>query len=392
MSAMTGLDLADDQLASCVGCGLCLPHCPTYRVTGEERYSPRGRIAVMRSVQWEGQPLDDDAVESLSTCIQCRGCEPACPSGVPYGRLIESAKNTIEADIGLRRNPRWLRPALRALSHHRLLLIGSRSLAVAQRLGMFRRRLPRLPLRIGPAVRSTATDPDVWIFTGCVMDAWSRPTHRAAARLITATGSTFSVSGGGCCGALHAHSGLVSDARRMAIAVMRSMPGSAPILVDSAGCGAALKDYGHLLGTRQAHEFATRVLDVHEWLAPRLGDLDPLASDDRPTVIVQEPCHLRHVQRVHGAMREVVAHVADIVDTDDDGLCCGAGGAFSMIQPDLANRVREQKIAAIDRVRAGRAMMVVSANPGCAQHLGAAGVDVVHPLDFVADRIVRSIP
>ncbi len=389
---MTGLDLADDQLASCVGCGLCLPHCPTYRVTGEERYSPRGRIAVMRSVQWEGQPLDDDAVESLSTCIQCRGCEPACPSGVPYGRLIESAKNTIEADIGLRRNPRWLRPALRALSHHRLLLIGSRSLAVAQRLGMFRRRLPRLPLRIGPAVRSTATDPDVWIFTGCVMDAWSRPTHRAAARLITATGSTFSVSGGGCCGALHAHSGLVSDARRMAIAVMRSMPGSAPILVDSAGCGAALKDYGHLLGTRQAHEFATRVLDVHEWLAPRLGDLDPLASDDRPTVIVQEPCHLRHVQRVHGAMREVVAHVADIVDTDDDGLCCGAGGAFSMIQPDLANRVREQKIAAIDRVRAGRAMMVVSANPGCAQHLGAAGVDVVHPLDFVADRIVRSIP
>lgn len=389
---MTGLDLADDQLASCVGCGLCLPHCPTYRVTGEERYSPRGRIAVMRSVQWEGQPLDDDAVESLSTCIQCRGCEPACPSGVPYGRLIDSAKNTIEADIGLRRNPRWLRPALRALSHHRLLLIGSRSLAVAQRLGMFRRRLPRLPLRIGPAVRSTATDPDVWIFTGCVMDAWSRPTHRAAARLITATGSTFSVSGGGCCGALHAHSGLVSDARRMAIAVMRSMPGSAPILVDSAGCGAALKDYGHLLGTRQAHEFATRVLDVHEWLAPRLGDLDPLASDDRPTVIVQEPCHLRHVQRVHGAMREVVAHVADIVDTDDDGLCCGAGGAFSMIQPDLANRVREQKIAAIDRVRAGRAMMVVSANPGCAQHLGAAGVDVVHPLDFVADRIVRSIP
>ncbi|MFM8946602.1 MAG: (Fe-S)-binding protein [Actinomycetota bacterium] len=389
---MTGLDLADDQLASCVGCGLCLPHCPTYRVTGEERHSPRGRIAVMRSIQWEGQPLDSDAVESLSTCIQCRGCEPACPSGVPYGRLIEGAKIAIESDTALRQNPWWLRPALRVLGHHRLLLVGSRLLAGAQRLGLFRRRWPRVPQRIVPALRSTSTDPDVWIFTGCVMDAWSRPTHGAAARLVTATGSTFGVSGGGCCGALHAHSGLVADARDLALAVMRSMPGTAPILVDSAGCGAALKDYGHLLGTDQAAAFSARVLDIHEWLVPRLSSLVPASSDDRPTVVVQEPCHLRHVQRVHGPMREVVAFVADIVDTDDEGLCCGAGGAFSMLQPDLAARVRDRKIAAIERARAGRRLTVVSANPGCALHLGAAGVEVVHPLELVADRIVRNEP
>lgn len=392
MSVVTGLDLVDDQLASCVGCGLCLPHCPTYRVTGQERHSPRGRIAVMRAVQWEGQSLDDDAVESLSTCIQCRGCEPACPSGVPYGRLIEGAKIAIESDPSLRQNPRWLRPALRMLGHHRLLLVGSRMLALAQRIGLFRRRWPRLPLRGGPALRSSAADPDVWIFTGCVMDAWSRPSHRAAAVLIETTGSTFGVSGGGCCGALHAHAGLTADARRLALSIMRSMPGSAPILVDSAGCGAALKDYGHLLGTSAAAEFSARVLDVHEWLAPRLDHLIPVETDRRPTVIVQEPCHLRHVQRAHGPMREVVALVADIVDTDDDGLCCGAGGAFSMLQPELAARVRERKVAAIDRARADRQLMVVSANPGCAQHLGAAGVDVVHPLEFVADRIVRRKP
>jgi glycolate oxidase iron-sulfur subunit len=185
---------------------------------------------------------------------------------------------------------------------------------------------------------------------------------------------------------------LTADARRLALSTMRSMPGSAPILVDSAGCGAALKDYGHLLGTSAAAEFSARVLDVHEWLAPRLDHLIPVETDRRPTVIVQEPCHLRHVQRAHGPMREVVALVADIVDTDDDGLCCGAGGAFSMLQPELAARVRERKVAAIDRARADRQLMVVSANPGCAQHLGAAGVDVVHPLEFVADRIVRRNP
>lgn len=381
------LGLADEDLVTCVGCGLCLPHCPTYRVTGEERFSPRGRIALMRAVQWDRQSLDSEMVESLSTCIQCRGCEPACPSGVPYGRLIEGARSTIESDRRTRRNPRWLRPLLGVLRHHLLLVVGSRALAFGQRIGLAR-RLPRIPLRIGPRLAATSTTPDVWIFTGCVMDAWSRPTHRSLARLLEASGSSYGVMSAPCCGALHQHAGFTDDARSMAHQVIASTPGNAPILVDSAGCGAALKDYGHLLDTDEARAFAARVLDAHEWFAARLDRLPPAHQVARSTVILQEPCHLRHVQKVHQSMRQIVQHVADVVDTEDDGLCCGAGGAYSILEPQMAGAVRDRKVGEIARVDRGRGLRVVSANPGCAQHLSAAGIEVIHPLDLLAASII----
>ncbi len=214
-----------------------------------------------------------------------------------------------------------------------------------------------------------------------------RDTHRAAADLITATGATFAVSPAGCCGALHVHAGLVGSARKLAERVVRSMPGDAPILVDSAGCGAAMKDYGRLLGTADAVSFAARVVDIHEWLAERV-DLLPSPSTPRAAVIVQDPCHLRHVQRVHGAVRTVLGHVADVVELDDDGVCCGAGGAYSALQPALAGEIRARKLDAIGRARAqSGARIVASANPGCAMHLAAAGVDVRHPVDIVAEAL-----
>jgi glycolate oxidase iron-sulfur subunit len=382
------LSIDPTELSTCVGCGLCLPHCPTFRVTGEEVLSPRGRIAAMRAVQDDDAPIDADFVHFIDTCVQCRGCEPACPSGVPYGHLVEAATATLAT--AKRITPWWQRYGLRALARHRLLLVGSTALAAGQRLRMVPKRLglSRLPLRRGP--RPVPTGDDVWLFTGCVMDAWMRATHRSTAALISATGATFALPGSGaaCCGALHVHAGLDGEAKRLAERTMAAMPGTAPILVNSAGCGAALKEYGHLLGTAEATAFSARVLDVHEWLAPRLDRL-PAPQRRLDPVIVQDPCHLRHVQRAHLPVRDVVSLVADVIELDDDGVCCGAGGAYSAMHPEMAAAVRERKLAAIDRA-APAGTTVVSANPGCAMHLAAAGVTVRHPIDVVASAIIDS--
>ncbi|CAB4826915.1 MAG: 4Fe-4S dicluster domain-containing protein [Actinobacteria bacterium] len=380
------LPLSDDELSGCVSCGLCLPHCPTFRVSGEEALSPRGRITAMRAVQWEGLEPGDDFVNSMETCVQCRGCETACPSGVQFGHLMEGTREALAA-LG-RITPKWQRFAFRMLPHHRLLLVGSTALALVQRTGLVPRRLglPRLALRRGAAVRSTGQD--AWLFTGCVMDAWQRSTHRSTAEVLAAVGTTVQVpgSGGGCCGALHTHAGLTGDARALADSVMASMPGSAPIIVNSAGCGAALKDYGHLLGTEQARVFSARVVDSQEFVAARVDRLRPRRH--LGPVVVQDPCHLRHVQKAHQHTRTVLAAVAGVVELDDEGLCCGAGGAYSALQPALASDIRDRKVASIGRAAGSSgATVIASGNPGCAMHLAAAGLNVRHPMDLVAEAL-----
>jgi glycolate dehydrogenase iron-sulfur subunit len=379
------LRIADDDLATCVSCGLCLPHCPTYRVTGEEALSPRGRVAAMRQVQWDGAEPDGSFLRSLDTCVQCLGCETACPSGVPYRRLIEPARETL-VDRSLSPPPRSFRLALRALRWHRLVLAGSSLLGVAQRLrlvpaGVARRLgLPaRLPVR-RPRLRPSGSD--VLLFTGCVMDAWMRDVHADVQRVVEAAGAGVALPGAGaaCCGALALHAGLGAEARAAARRTMAALPGDAPILVDAAGCGAMLKDYGRLLGTPEAEAFGARVRDVHEWLFEQGVEIATTATD-RPTVAIQDPCHLRHAQRSHAAVRAVLAPVADLVELDDEGLCCGAGGAYAAVQPELARSIRDRKLAAI--ARAG-SPVVASANPGCALHLAAAGVEVRHPCQILA--------
>jgi glycolate oxidase iron-sulfur subunit len=387
------LDLDAEKLSACVSCGLCLPHCPTFRVTGEEAYSPRGRIDAMRGVQNEGREIDAEFVDFMETCVQCRGCEPACPSNVRFGALMEQTRTSLASQGRI--TPWWQRLGFRVLGHHRLLLAGSSALAAAQRLKLVpvRLGLSRLPMRRPPAV--TSTGDDIWLFTGCVMDAWQRSTHRATAELVTAAGATYRVpgSGGACCGALHVHAGLHGDAVGLATRVMASMPGDAPIVVNSAGCGAALKDYGSIVGTEAAERFASRVVDANEWLADRV-DLLPEPSGERPSVIVQDPCHLRHVQRIDRPVRTLLAHVADVIELDDDGLCCGAGGAYAALQPGLAADIRDRKVASIDRaLLQRRADVVASANPGCSMHLAAVldqrGLRVSHPVDIVADALRR---
>jgi len=378
----------EDELAACVACGLCLPHCPTYRVTGLESASPRGRIAAMRAVH-AGAPADEAFETFMDLCVQCRGCEAACPSAVPFGRLMEGARATLSDQTGYQ--PWWRRAPFAVLGHHRTLLALSSAGAVAQRLHLMPKKLaarlglPRLPLR-RPAPLQPSGD-DVWLFTGCVMDAWQRQTHASAQRVVEATGAGVMLPGrgGDCCGALHVHAGLLDQAKKLATRVMASMPGEAPILVDSAGCGAALKDYGHLVGTPAAHAFAARVFDVQEWLAGRADLLPAPAAGRLPfAVAVHDPCHLRHVQKAHQHVRTVLAPYADLVELDDEGLCCGAGGAYSALHPDLAGDIRARKLAAIAR---SGAPVVASANPGCSMFLAAAGLDVRHPMDLVAEAI-----
>ncbi|MFZ4717774.1 MAG: (Fe-S)-binding protein [Ilumatobacteraceae bacterium] len=379
---MVKLHLDDKELATCVSCGLCLPHCPTFRVSGEEALSPRGRIAAIRAVHLEDAPITPEFVSFMETCVQCRGCEPACPSGVPYGHIQEGVRESL-AEQG-RITPWWQKAAFTALPRHRLLLVGSSAMAVAQRLHLVPKRLglSRLPVRRGRAVASTGDG--AWLFTGCVMDAWMRDTHRSTAKVLDHLGITYRTpgSGGGCCGALHTHAGLTDDARSLAAKVMASMPGEAPIVVNSAGCGAALKEYGHLVGTPEAVAFSARVQDVQEFVARHVDRLRPARHLGR--VIVQDPCHLRHVQRAQAGVRTVLATVAEIVELDDDGLCCGAGGAYSALQPELAGEIRERKLASIARAGDG---VVASANPGCAMHLAAAGLVVRHPIDLLAEAL-----
>lgn len=385
------LHLDDDMLNQCVQCGLCLPHCPTFRVTGDETLSPRGRIKLMREVQLADAPVTDEVLDSFSTCVQCRGCEPACPSGVQYGHLMERTRETL-ADEGMM-TPTWQRLALKPLANPTLLQAGSKALAVAQRLKLVPGRLgisEELPFRQDKLV---ASGDDVYLFTGCVMDAWQRDVHAAGQRVLEAAGFGVMPTNelAPCCGALQAHAGLTGETRSLAETMMANLEAGSgsdprPIIVDSAGCGAAMKDYGHLLGTPAAAAFSERVFDIQEFLALHIDRL-PSAEPVDLRVAVQDPCHLRHVQRVHDATRTVLApYVRELVELDDDGLCCGAGGAYSVLEPEMAGQIRERKLGAIDRAAPD---VVASANPGCSMHLSAAGTTTRHPMQLVDDALAQ---
>jgi glycolate oxidase iron-sulfur subunit len=394
----SGLSLDPDELVACVACGLCLPHCPTYRVTGLEVASPRGRIAAMRAVQLEGAPLDDAFVEAMEACVQCRGCEAACPSSVPFGHLMEGAREALQHERPRSRSRRrrvaeWFCYRL-VLPRHRLLLALTWLLLGAQRLRLVPTRfgLPRLSARsLRRTLRgATPADADAWLFPGCVMDAWQRNVHRSAMQVMDAAGATVAVAGAeaACCGALHVHAGRTDEARRLATRVMAAMPGDAPVVVDSAGCGAAMKDYGRLLGTPEAEQFAARVRDFSEWV---VASGVPATTPTGTTVVVQDPCHLRHVQRASDAVRTLLHETYDLVATADDGLCCGAGGAYAVLQPSLAGEIRDRKVAALRAASGDNPLLVVSANPGCAMHLAAAGVEVRHPAQLV-EQALREEP
>jgi glycolate oxidase iron-sulfur subunit len=283
-----------------------------------------------------------------------------------------------------RRFAEWFAYRL-VLPRHGLLLALTWLLALAQRARLVPARfgLPRISLRSLRLSLAADPDPDAFLFTGCVMDAWQRDVHRDALAVMRAAGARPGLAAGGadCCGALHLHAGREDEARRLAARVIAAFGPAGAVVVDSAGCGAAMKDYGRLLGTEEARAFSARVRDFSEWLAER-GPL-PLRPSGT-TVVVQDPCHLRHVQHAEGAVRTVLGPAYGLRELDDGGLCCGAGGAYSVTEPELAQEVRDRKVAAIRAAAGTQPCVVASANPGCAMHLSAAGLTVRHPAELIA--------
>lgn len=386
------LHLDEDALLSCVACGLCLPHCPTYRVTGREVASPRGRIAAMRLVELDGVPMDRPFADAMEACVQCRACEVACPSSVPFGSLMEGARAALVVSgprPGLLRRL-GARVGYWLLTRHRLLRASGWALWAGTRLRLVPRRfgVPRVSAAAmrQRLVGASPTEADVHLFRGCVMDVWQRDVHRSALLVMRAVGAAPAITTpkASCCGALHAHAGRLDDARALATRVIAALPDTGAIVVDSAGCGAAMKDYGHLLGTPAAHAFSERVRDFAEWVVEQ-GP--PPTSPTGMRVVVQDPCHLRNVQRSEHAVRKALADSYELTETDDDALCCGAGGAYAIFQPELAGAIRARKVAALSRSAGDAPLVVVSANPGCSMHLTAVGLDVRHPAELLADAL-----
>jgi glycolate oxidase iron-sulfur subunit len=333
---------------------------------------------------------DDGVVESIESCLQCRGCEPACPSGVPFGHLMGATRAAMVDAPGSGRLPRWERFGYRMLAVPWVVRTSALVAAAAQRVHLLphRVRLGRLPLRVEPLHVPSVREPSrgaAWVVRGCVMDAVQRDVHQDTIDVLVAAGFAprLATPHEGCCGALAEHAGLASLSRQQATHLIRAIPGDDPVVVDSAGCGAHLKDLGRVLGTEEGRRFSARVVDACELLATVVDSL-PASRVARRRVIVQDPCHQRHVQRVHASVRVLLEPFADVVELDDEGRCCGAAGAFSMQRPDDASSIRDEKIAAIGRAGGGT---VVSANPGCHLHLAAAGIDVMHPVSLVATCI-----
>lgn len=400
-------------LAPCVHCGFCLQSCPTYLVTGDEADSPRGRIVLMQRLAGGELPADDPGLQRhLDRCLGCRGCEPVCPSGVRYGPALEAARERMDAVRPVGPAARVLlavmsSPSLRAplLAAARALRPAAGRLAGWSRLGFAAGMLAgtRPAGTMGAAGMAGATSPTrptkpsrptrpAVIFLGCIQRDLFGHVNAAAARTLRANEYTLDEAPAqGCCGALHAHAGLLDDARALARANLRAFADlpDAYIVSTAAGCGAMLRSYGELLAgdpaAAAADAFASRVRDVTEVLSeagPRPGGALPLR------VAYDPPCHLVHAQHVADPPRAVLAAApgVSIVAHDEADLCCGSAGLYSLLQPTLSHSVLRRKLAALDAVAPD---LVVTGNPGCAMQL-AAGLrasgrrtPVAHPVEVL---------
>ena len=366
--------LKDDDLATCVHCGLCLDACPTFRTTGLETESPRGRIQLMTEWKRGTLPFTEDQARHIDLCLGCRTCEAVCPSGVPYGRIIEAGRAEVER-IRRPSPKRWLaRTALRQLVAHprRLRAFGSMTRA-AQAVGMTSivrsgRQLPRLrapfqpPLGgIAPAIGERRHR--VAFLVGCVMPILYPQSHEAAVKLLQLAGcEVWFPSGERCCGALLAHNGDLDGAAILRDANMRVYGAGEfdALIVDSAGCGAHLKDfYPDLKG---------RVKDLMEWLA-EVG-LPPADREVKLRVTYQDACHLAHAQRIRKQPRDLIRAIpgVELVEMRHPEICCGAAGLYSTLEPSMSARILQEKS---EDVVGTRADVVVAANPGCQMQLSA---------------------
>ncbi len=393
-----------DPLAPCVHCGFCLPSCPTYLATGDEADSPRGRIVLMRALERNEIGSDDAALaQHLDACLGCRGCEPVCPSGVAYGRGLESARERLFEERGLPPLARAVLGVFRSEALWRPLFTAARALratGVPRRMagagrvgfgmGMLAASRPRRrsDAPLDPA-GGEGSRPTVALFKGCVMDTLFRHVNDATRRTLVFNGyQVIEVEGQSCCGALHQHAGDRAAAAALARRNVAALAGSADYIVtNSAGCGALLKEYGHLLEDDEAEAVAAKVRDVSELLAlagPRGGA--PLELD----VAYDAPCHLQHAQGVHEAPLAVLGAIPALrlrlLPGSDR--CCGSAGIYSVLRPAMARAVLDPKIEAI-AAATPQPDLVATGNPGCLMQIGAglqaAGLDiaVAHPVELL---------
>jgi len=403
-----------DGLRACVHCGICLPQCPTYRVLGEEMDSPRGRVYLMRAAAEGRAELTPGLARHLDLCLGCRACETACPSGVPFGQLLEatraqldrkgvrapeSAHATLEWALSIFPHPDRLGALLWPLrlyqaSGLRTLVRASGMLAPFKRLQAMDALLPRVlpsatPLPELIPARGRARGRAA-LLTGCVQRFFFPEINLATARLLSAAGWEVVVPRGqGCCGALHLHAGRLDEFRAMARSLMATLGQDVDMVVtNAAGCGSALKEYGHWLGDERAERFAGLVKDISEVLV----DADLPLGELRETVTYHDACHLAHGQRVRAQPRELLRRIPGLtlVDLKDSDLCCGSAGVYNLLEPEMAAELGRRKV---ERIRETGARIVATGNPGCIMQISQQALEaglvleVMHPVTILSHAL-----
>ncbi len=422
-AGFSGTDQPDPSIYdTCIRCGLCLPSCPTYLETMTETSGPRGRISLIKAVgESRLDLLSPGFVEQMWQCLDCRACEAVCPSGVHYGQLVETARTQIERarvaqDPARGRVQRIL--LTRLFGQPNLMHVAASLLRFAQRsrlvslaglfgLGSAAKLAPRIPDRFFVASGQRIDSPDAqgvaFVHTGCIMSVAFGQVHEATSRMLRrARLSVVIPADQGCCGAIAVHAGDMDFARQLAkrnIAAFEAS-GADVYVVNAAGCGSALKEYGELFASedewaQRAARFSERVRDITEVLdAMELGS--PAHRVDA-TATYQEPCHLVHAQRISAAPRRLLARVPGLrlVEMEESAVCCGSAGIYNLNQPDMAGRLQRRKVAAIRRTGA---TIVATANPGCAIQVAAGLRDagyhatVKHIVELLDDAYGESPP
>jgi glycolate oxidase iron-sulfur subunit len=391
-----------EKLSTCVHCGLCLASCPTYVELGTEADSPRGRIHLMRALEDGAMEATPEVIRHLDLCLGCRACETACPSGVPYGELIEAARPFVEAHRPL--VGRWWRRLLASTltsGMRRVAFAPLRAVARVPGLGRAARALdatmlayaaalprgrgPRLPVVLEPAGKARGT---AVLLTGCVADTLFAATNRATALLLQRAGVRVLVPPGqGCCGALALHLGAGDRARALAGATVRMLAEVRAdwVVTTAAGCGAMLREYGRVV--QDGATVASRARDALGLLA-ELG-LPPAARALDATVAVHDPCHLAHGQGIRAEVRLLLATIPGLrlAELEESDMCCGSAGTYNLTEPTMARQLLARKLR---RIAASGAGIVAAANPGCLMQIRAGAIlrglplRVEHPLDLLA--------
>ncbi len=396
---------ADQILRSCVHCGFCLATCPTYQLLGNELDSPRGRIYLIKQML-EGGPVTEKTVLHLDRCLTCRACETTCPSGVQYGKLIDIGRGIAEKKVGRS----WLAQAQRKAL--RLLLLTPSLFGPLFKLGQFFR--PWLPASLKENVPAPV-DAGTWpaarharkmlVLNGCVQPSMAPQINHAAARVLDRLGISLIVAPeAGCCGALsyhlNAHDEALDYMRRNIDAWIPYLDqGAEAIVMTASGCGVTVRDYGNYLKHDPAYaEKAARVSgmtrDVSEILVAEKDALQMLLAKSKPDsrntkLAVHTPCTLQHGQKINGALEAILTTAGyEIVDSPDRHLCCGAAGTYSILQPELSQQLRTNKVIALETNQPER---IVTANIGCLLQLqSGTKKPVAHWIELI-DEVLRPV-